>query len=43
MTVDSEGNVVTVEQRLDDIRERYLEDSIDYAESLELVTKLNLI
>ena len=43
MTVDSKGNVVSVEERLIDIKSRYSEDAIEYLKPLQLAKKLNLI
>lgn len=43
MTVDSKGNVVSVEERLQDIVSRYSEDAIEYLRPLALAKKLNLI
>ena len=43
MTVDSKGNVVSVEERLQDIKSRYSEDAIEYLKPLELAKKLHLI
>ena len=43
MTVDSKGNVVSVEDRLIDIKNRYSEDAIEYLKPLQLAKKLNLL
>ena len=43
MTVDSKGNIVSVEERLLDIKSRYAEDAIEYLKPLKLAETLNLI
>ena len=43
MTVDGKGTIVTVEERLEDIKNRYSEDAPEYLKTVELVTKLNMI
>ena len=43
LTVDSKGNVVSVEDRLHDIKSRYSEDALEYVKPLQLAQKLHLI
>lgn len=43
LTVDSKGNVVSVEERLQDIVSRYSEDALEYLKPLTLAKKLHLI
>lgn len=43
MTVDSKGNVVSVEERLQDIVSRYSENAVEYLRPLALAKKLHLI
>ena len=43
LTVDSKGNIVSVEERLNDIKSRYSEDALEYLKPLHLAQKLDLI
>lgn len=43
LTVDSKGNIVSVEERLNDIKDRYSENAIEYLNPLNLAIKLNLL
>ena len=43
LTVDSKGNVVSVEERLQDIVSRYSEDALEYLKPLRLAKKLKLV
>jgi len=43
LTVDSKGNVVSVEERLQDIVSRYSEDALEYIKPLTLAKKLHLV
>ena len=42
LTVDSKGNVVSVEERLYDIKSRYSETAMEYLKPLNVSKKLNL-
>lgn len=43
LSVDSKGNFVTVEERLEDIKNRYSETAPEYLKPLALAKKLDLI
>jgi len=43
LTVDSKGNIVTVEERLHDIKDRYSEDAPEYLNPLSVARKLDLV
>lgn len=43
LTVDSKGNIVTVEERLNDIKSRYSADAIEYLNPLSVAKKLELL
>lgn len=43
LLTDAKGNEVTVEYRLEDVRERYGEDSFEYKDFTKLAIKLGLI
>lgn len=43
LSTDAKGNRVTVQERLDDVKARYGEDSFQYLDFLKLAQKLNLV
>ena len=43
MTIDSKGNEVSVDKRLEEIKERYKEDSKQYTDAINICKELKLI
>lgn len=43
MTIDSKGNKVTISQRLDDIKSRYGEYSIQYSQACNIVEQIKML
>lgn len=43
MTVDGKGNIVTVEERLNDIKSRYSPEAMEYLKTVEMAKNIHLI